>query len=137
MADWAREAQAAAYGQLSSHPAVVDAVGQRIYGEPPEDPDYPFMHIGQVNVRPLDTDATTGAVVSLTVEGHTRLVGQDKAQELLAAAVTALHRREAALRVAAPYRVVRVDMLASTVFRRPDGQGYDGTVAFDIVMDRL
>ena len=136
-ADFAREAQAAVYSALSGHPALVADIADRVYGEPPQNPNFPYVHIGQISTRPLDTDGTRSAVVSVTVEAHTRGVGQQRAQELLTLAVGALHRQEGAMQAGPGYRIVRVDYLTTAVFRRPDGQGYDGSVAFDIVIDAL
>ena len=59
--------------------AVTALVNTRIYDEPPRNATYPFVRFGDLQLRSMDTDGTTGAEVTFNVEAYSQTTGRVEA----------------------------------------------------------
>lgn len=121
---------------LKADAGVSALVGARVYDEPPQSATRPFVRIGNVEPRPLRTDAKAAASVAFGIEVHSRPAtsGRVEATQIAEAVVAALDEQESAVTVAG-FDVVHIFWLTQTVGRDDDGESYLAIVAFDALLD--
>jgi hypothetical protein len=115
---------------LKASPALAGFVGGRIYDEPPENAELPYIRLGNIDLSPLRMDGGTDHVVLFSVEAHSR---PEMAGRVEATRIAGLIRK--ALDDPAPVVVPDHDLewifyLTQAVGRASDGITYTAVVAF-------
>lgn len=128
------ELQRALVALLKADAGVASRVADRVYDEPPQPVGYPFVRIGNIDVRPLRTSGTPVASdILFSIEAHSRPdQGRVEATRIGEAVRTALD--DAALAVAW-HNARWVDFVAMTTVRAADGKSYQTNVAFQATLD--
>lgn len=126
--------QAALIATLNADADIVALVGARVYDEPPQKAQRPYIRIGGIEPRPLRSDCGRAATVTFGIEAHSRpdTSGRGEATKCAEAIVAALD--EAPLTVA-DFTVVQLHWLTQDVTRDADGKGYTAIAAFSTILD--
>ena len=129
------ELQRALVSALKADAGVAALVGARVYDEPPDPVVYPYVRLGDIDLRPLRTDGTpTAADVLFSVQAHSRpSQGRVEATRIGEAVRDALD--EAAL-VVAGHDARWIYYVTMTTVRASDGRSYQANVAFSAMIDR-
>jgi len=122
MADsWELDLQAGIRAALAADAGVAALVGARIYDTPPDSPTYPFIRFGDLSMQPNDTDGTLGALITVSIEAHSRsLSGSVEAKRILGAVRAALHRQETGVTLA---NFSLIELIERTSLTRRDSSG--------------
>lgn len=136
MADhYANAAQAGLRAALVADAGVSALVGARVVDDPAAGLALPYIRFGRITPRPDDTAATRGAFVLVGLEIHSRPAsGRVEAQAIAGAIWAALHRRPEDI-TCAPFGVVEVECLTTSVDRAGDGATYAGTLAVELRLE--
>ncbi|MEH6391119.1 MAG: DUF3168 domain-containing protein [Sulfitobacter sp.] len=135
MADgYALALQRALVTALKVDAGVVSLVSTRVYDQPPQSAERPYIRIGGIEPRPLRTDGKKSANLTFGIEAHSRPLtsGRVEATRCAEAIVAALD--ESALAVTG-YDTVQVHWQTQTVAQDSDGQSYTAIVAFTALLD--
>ena len=135
MADgYALALQSALVAHLKADSGASSLVGARVYDQPPDNAQRPFLRIGGIVPRPLRSDCGTAATVTFSIEAHSRPAtsGRVEATRCAEAVVTALDG--AALAVTG-FNVVTMRWITQTVEQDADGKSYTAIVAFSTILD--
>lgn len=131
-ADPALALQDALIVRLRSAPGVTGLVGQRVYDEPPQAVTFPYVRLGNIEVRPAEC---SGRGVTFSIEAHSRPeAGRVEATRIAAEVVDALHQNEAAM-VVSGFDLSWLEFVVQTVIRGTDGRTYQANIAFDAMLD--
>jgi hypothetical protein len=131
--DFGLAIQAALVARLKAHAGVTGLVSARVYDEPPQNPTFPYVRIGGIEVAPLRADCARAATVTFSIEAHSRPVsGRVVSAQCLEAVVAALDGF--ALSVAG-FTTVSLRWRVSNVTQNDDGQSYTGVSVFTAVLD--
>lgn len=120
---------------LVANAGVSALIGSRLYDEPPQDVAYPYARF--LNIEPLafDTDTTEGALVTVTLEAHSRSAsGRVEAAQIAEAIKAALHRQEAGVTVAG-HTLVELIFENFTVTRDNEGRGHTALISLQAMLE--
>lgn len=133
MADYAYLLQRALIARLSAFPAVTAFVDQRIYDEPPQPVDYPYVGIGGVEPQPLRSDGGTAATVTFSIEVHSRPdSGRVQATWIANAVREGLDDHALAV---VDLTTVTMHWRGQTVSKNADGESYLAILVFTTILD--
>ncbi|MEM9707081.1 MAG: DUF3168 domain-containing protein [Pseudomonadota bacterium] len=125
------EVQEAVYAALSQDPEITAVLGHpaRIHDAPPPDPEFPFVVIGQTDVKPIA--AAPGAYGhEIRVEIISKYRGRREVKLILDAVHGSLH--ETPLSITGG-EVVSSRFLFSDIFPRTESGAFRGVMKFRIV----
>lgn len=105
--------------------AVQALLGQRFYDEPPPGVVFPYVTLGRVESRPVDTSTREALEHAVTLHVWSRHGGRAEALDVIAALRGCLHN--ASLEVA-DRRLVFIFVQFSDVFRSGDGRTTHGVM---------
>lgn len=126
------EVQKAVYARLLADAGVSALVGARIYDElPPDEPAYPYVHLGEMLTSRFDVKEAAGWEVELTIHVWSRYRGKKEAQNVLDAVEATLNR--AAL-VVTGYAVVSCDVVQLLNLEDADGLTRHGVARLRVVL---
>jgi len=91
MTDSTLELQKAVVAKLKAAAGVTTLVSTRVYDEPPQNPTYPLIQIGEDNSEPYDATLLTGWECFLVIRSWSRKPGKVEARQIMAAIKAALH----------------------------------------------
>jgi hypothetical protein len=119
-----------------SDPGVRALLGEpvRLYDQAPPEPDYPYATLGDVQSRPLDTDAAPALEHAVSVHVWSRHEGKAEALDALSALRGAL---SAAPIAASGRRIVHAVPGYFDVFRAGDGRTIHGVLRIRIVSEPI
>jgi hypothetical protein len=121
--------------RLKSLSPVTVLVGQRIFDEPPQGAVFPYVRIGNVDLRPFRTDARVAWGLTFSIEVHSRpAAGRVEATRIAEAVIAGLDEQHHTLTVAG-FTPAWVQFITSTVSRADDGESHVAIIAFDAVLD--
>jgi hypothetical protein len=126
-----RALAAAVVSQLLAEPAVTALVGNRIHGQTPREPVYPYLAITRHEVRPLSGDASPPGEHILTLTAVSRFAGAEETRAIVAAARLALSVRP----VVSGQAVGSFWVSYSDVFRGSDWRFHLGVLRLRVVLD--
>lgn len=125
--------QKALISSLKANADVSELVAGRVYDEPPQDATRPFIRLGGLEVRPLRSDAKKAAIITFSMEAHSRPnAGRVEATRCAEAIVDALDGQPLTV---AGYTAVTMQFRAQTVEYAGDGKSYSAIVAFTTIID--
>lgn len=118
---------------LRADPGVSALVGARVYDEPPQDVMFPYLRVGNIDLRPLRMSGTcTDEDILFSVEAHSRPVsGRVEASRIAHAVRVALD--DAALSVSG-FKLDWCQFTTQAVVRAADGKSYIATIAFSAAL---
>lgn len=120
---------------LKSDTAIAALVGARVYDEPPQRVVYPYVRIGNIEIRPFRTDGRAAWSVTFSIEAHSRpQQGRVEAARIGAAVIAALDETHGAIPVTG-YVFSWCQFVTAMTRRAGDGRSYQSTAAFDAVLD--
>ncbi len=121
--------------RLKALASVTDLVGQRIHDEPPQGVAFPYVRIGNLDLRPFRTDGQVAWGITFSIEAHSRpTAGRVEATRIAEAVIAGLDEQHDSLTVVG-FTPAWVQFITSTVSRADDGKSYVAIVAFDAVLD--
>lgn len=135
MADgYALALQKSAVAALKADAAITALVGTRVYDQPPQSAQRPYIRIGGIEPRPLRSDCGRAATITFGIEAHSRPVtsGRVEATKCAEAIVAAL---ESAPLAVTGFTLVQLHWLTQDVGQDSDGQSYTAIVAFSAILD--
>lgn len=125
--------QTAVYARLSGDASLLALLGgARIYDEPPRNPGFPYVTIGQTTERDWSTGSDIGAEHIITLHAWSRQGGKREASEIAAAVRSALHDANLVL---AGHRLINLRHELTETRRDPDGETYHGIVRLRAVTE--
>lgn len=77
--------------QLEAASSVTDLVGTRIYGNPPDDVDFPYIRFGRMRTEPDDDNCRTVDVCILNIDVFSRKGGWGELRTICHAVKKVLH----------------------------------------------
>lgn len=127
--------QKALFAKLSGDAAVVAALGgSRVYDDVPSRTEFPYITFGQSTARDWSTGTEPGREHAITLHIWSRARGRKQADEVMAAAESALH--DAALTLEG-HRLINLRHEFSEARREPDGETYHGIARYRAVTEPL
>jgi hypothetical protein len=126
---FALELQKGIRAALVADSDITDLVSTRVYDEPPQRPTYPFIKFGSIQPQADDTDGSTGANISLTIDAFSRATGRVEASRIAEAIRASLHRQEETVSLAGFHLI---ELICETYFvdQENDERGHFATVIF-------
>lgn len=135
--DYELALQVAVRAVLAADLPLSGLIAGRIYDEPPDDVEFPYVRFGDFEPQPFDTGDTEGAEIIFGLEIYSRPeAGRVEATQIAGACRRALHRKQDTIAVAG-FHLLELLWLTQTVGRKPDGKTYQGTLAFKATLDSL
>ena len=128
-ASW--ELQKAIYAHLASDEALQELIGDpaRLYDDPPPDAVFPYVTLGEA--RASDWKGVEGGLEhDLKLYVHSRYAGRREVKRILAGLYDALH--DSSLSVSG-CTLINIRFVFGDVFRRQDGETYQGVARFRAV----
>lgn len=114
---------------------VTALVSSRVYDEPPQDVEFPYIRFGSIVPRSFDTDTKEGAEVDVVFECHSRSAsGRVEASQMAEAIQAALHRNEAGVTVTG-HNLVELIFEDYSAVRDPSGRGYTAVVSLQATLE--
>lgn len=125
--------QKALVASLRANAGVSALVGARVYDEPPQGVTFPYVRVGNVDLRPLRmSGACIDEDILFSIEAHSRPVsGRVEASRIAHAVRVALD--DAALSVAG-FTLEWCQFTTQAVTRAADGESYIATIAFEAAL---
>ena len=125
--------QAALVARLKANAGVTALVGARVYDEPPQNVQFPYVRIGTVDLAPLRLSGPcTHEDLVLSVEAHSRPVaGRVEAARIAHAIRLAL---DGGGFTVTGYTLDWCDWTTQAVSRAADGESYIATLAFEAAL---
>lgn len=124
--------QKAVHAALSADAALAALIAARIYDNPPDDAGFPYLTLGENEMRDWSTGESRGAEHLLSLHAFSRRGGRREAKEILAAVGARLH--DAALTLEG-HALVNLRLRDSETRREPDGTTWRGTIRFRAVTE--
>lgn len=112
--------------------AVQALIGDRFYDDPPPDATFPYITLGRVDSRPVDSSEREALEHGVTLHVWSRYGGRAEALDVIAALRGCLHN--AALDVA-DCRLILLFALFADVFRSGDGRTTHGVLRLKAVTE--
>ena len=120
---------------LVADASISGLIGNRLYDEPPQNVTFPYARFGGIEPLAFDTDSMEGALVSFTIEAHSRSAsGRVEAAQIAEAVKAALHRQEASVTVAG-HTLVELIFETFSVTRDGEGRGYTAIVSLQAMLE--
>lgn len=134
MADgYALALQAALAAYLPLDAGVSELVGARVYDEPPQRAQRPYVRFNAFDPRPIRSDCGLGATVIFSLEAHSRPnSGRVEATRCAEALVNALEGADLNL---VGFTLVRLHWITQTVDLEADGKSYSAIIVFEALID--
>lgn len=126
--------QKAIHARLAGDAALAALVAARIYDNPPDDAGFPYLTLGENEMRDWSTGEGAGAEHLLSLHAFSRRGGRREAKEILAAVGAVLH--DAALTLDG-HALVNLRLRDSETRREPDGRTWRGTIRFRAVTEEI
>ena len=127
--------QKALRAALVNTTGVTNIVSTRVYDEPPQDVTFPYVRFGDITPSAFDTDTKEGAIVTVSIEGHSRSPsGRVEAAKIAEAIKSALHRKETALSVQ-DHKLVELIFETFQVTRNTEGRGHTAVIVFQAMLE--
>lgn len=125
--------QMALVATLKLDVAVFDLVAGRVYDEPPQEIEFPYIRIGAIEPRPVRTTCGKAYIVTFGIEVYSRPdSGRVQATHIAEAVELALDEQSLTVSGFTP---VFVQFRTQTVARNADGKSYTAISAFETLMD--
>jgi hypothetical protein len=106
--------------------------GARVYDEPPQNPAFPYVTLGEARMTDFSTGSEPGEEHQLTLHAWSRQGGHKEAHLLAGALLQALDDAPLSL---AEYRLVNFRFALADVRREADGRTYHALVRFRAVTE--
>lgn len=125
--------QAAIIAALRADAAVSALVGARVYDEPPQGVEFPYIRLGEFIAQPFHTDGKAAFEITYGVEAYSRpKSGRVEATRIAFAIQAALHDQNLTV---AGYSTAWNFCETFTTSREADGREYSSVVAFTAMLD--
>ena len=126
--------QKAIFAALSTDATLATLIGSppRVYDDPPQMTELPYVQIGEGTESDWSTSTDTGAEHQLTIHVWSRSGGRMEARRILSAIYGVLHDGPLALD---ENRLINLRFLLSQVWRENDGETYHGMARFRAVTE--
>lgn len=127
--------QQALYSALSASAALIALVGTRIYDDAPENVTFPFVEIGDVQVIPDDTSASSGSDDGVSEFFDLHVWSRDYAgKKQVAQIVDVLHTTLHGVSLTVTGRASALAWVRTVrAFTDPDGKSRHGVVSVEII----
>ncbi|MEM1104061.1 MAG: DUF3168 domain-containing protein [Pseudomonadota bacterium] len=127
--------QSGLYAALAGDPGLQALLGDpaRIFDDPPVDAIFPFLTIGESR----ETDwagAPTGLAHTVSLHVWSRYGGRKEVKDVFGAVYDVLHDADLTL---AGYRLINLRFVFSDVFRKQDGDTFQGVMRYRAVTEAL
>ena len=120
---------------LAADTDVTAIVSSRIYDEPPQNVSFPYLRFGDITPAAFDTDTIEGALVTVSIEGHSRSPsGRVEAAQMVEAVKAALHRQELSVTVQG-HTLVELIFETFSVTRDAEGRGYTAVIVLQAMLE--
>lgn len=120
---------------LAANSEVTAIVSSRIYDEPPQNVSFPYLRFGDITPAVFDTDTIEGALVTISIEGHSRSPsGRVEAAQMVEAVKSALHRQELSVTVQG-HTLVELIYETFSVTRDAEGRGYTAVIVLQAMLE--
>ena len=120
---------------LAADTDVTAIVSSRIYDEPPQNVSFPYLRFGDITPAAFDTDTIEGALVTVSIEGHSRSPsGRVEAAQIAEAVKAALHRQELSVTVQG-HTLVELIFETFSVTRDAEGRGYTAVIVLQAMLE--
>ncbi|SLN36573.1 hypothetical protein AQS8620_01301 [Aquimixticola soesokkakensis] len=127
--DSALALQKALVSRLKSDAALSALVSGRVYDEPPQSVTFPYVRIGNIDLRALRFSCGVDDDITFSIECYSRPTsGRVEATRIAAAVRASLDDADLEL---TGFSLDWCDYLTQAVIRAADGQSYIATVAFE------
>lgn len=111
---------------------VTALVGARVYDRPPQDVQFPYVQIGQIELAPLRMDGGTDHDLTFAVEAYSRPAGgRVEAARVAQAVRVAL---DSVTLTIAGFHCDWCHYVTQAASRAPDGESYVSVVAFQAAL---
>ena len=127
--------QVAIIAALRASGPVTALVGSRIYDEPPDGADLPYVRLGAIEPLPQRSTGTDGVRLMFGIEAHSRPAAGRVEATRICEAVVALFDGDTQALAPIGYRVVSLDWMTQTAGREGDGKTYFGITAFQALIE--
>ncbi|ALK10123.1 DUF3168 domain-containing protein [Blastochloris viridis] len=125
--------RAAIFAALSQDAALAAMLGgAKIYDEPPKALDYPFVTLGEAEMRDASTMTEPGEETTLTLNVYSRQGGHREAHAMVGAVMEALVDAPLAL---AGHHLANLRIATAEVRRDGDGRTYRGRIRIRAVTE--
>ena len=127
------EIQKSFVDRLTTDTVITGYVSNRVYGDPPENPTYPFIRFGRQTELPDETFNDQGEEVDISLEVHDRPAsgGRRKTLQILQAIRNRIHRQESTLTITG-YTCWSCENQGYNLIRDTDGLSYIGIINFNL-----
>ncbi|MFT0878728.1 DUF3168 domain-containing protein [Rhodopseudomonas sp. G2_2311] len=127
--------RAAIHHALTSDTALLAALGgPRIYDEPPREPAFPFVTLGEARISDVSADDAPTQEHQLTLHAWSRQGGHKEAHVITGALLQALDDAPLA---PSGHRLVNLRFALADIRREPDGRTYHALVRFRAVTEPI
>lgn len=126
--------QKAIHAALAGDAALAALVAARIYDNPPDDAGFPYLTLGESEMRDWSASESAGAEHRLSLFVFTRGGGRTSAKAILGAARAVLD--DAALTLDG-HALINLRFLDSETRREADGTTWRGTIRFRAVTEEI
>ena len=115
---------------------ALPSLAGKVFAEAPQNAVLPYVRIGAIEPRPMRSSAGRGAILTFSIEAHSRPTNQGRveATRLAETIVAALDENEAAVPLA-DHELVSLSWLTTTVAPDADAQDFTAIAAFEAVID--
>lgn len=126
--------QAALITAMEASVEVTALVDDRIYDEPPDSPQLPYIRLGAIEPLPARTTCGNGKRILFGIEAHSRPnSGRVEATRICEALEVLFDGNPASLSLSG-HRVSSLDYQTQTTGRENDGKTYLGIIAFQAMI---
>ena len=127
--------QEAIIAALRASATIAALVGPRIYDEPPEGVDPPYIRLGALEPLPQRSSGIEGVRLMFGIEAHSRPAAGRVEATRICEGVVALFDGTPQTLSPAGYRVVSLEWMTQTTGRDDDGKTYLGITAFQALIE--
>lgn len=122
----------AVHEALTTDPMLVDQVAGRVFDQPPQDVEFPYLSYGPSITTPNEADCFKGEDVSFQIDVWSRRSSRGEAAVIGGAVVAALHRKSLTITGG---NVVFVRSTFSQILKDPDGRTFHGVLRFEAMTE--
>ncbi len=130
----ARALMGAVRAQLLADAAVTALLGApaRVYDDPPQDPVFPYVTLGRIETRPIDSAGVAASEHVVTLHVWSRYGGRAEALDVVAAMRACVHDAD----ITAPgVAIISLFATFTDVFRSGDGRTTHGVLRLRAVSE--
>lgn len=131
---FALELQKGVRAALVADSSITDIVSTRVYDEPPHNVTFPYIRFGGISPQAFDTDGSTGAEISFTIEGYSQATGRVEATQIAEAVRAALHRQEETISLTG-FNLIEIRCETYFVDRESNDRGYTSSAVFSAILE--